>query len=135
MSKGPPLKAPRRYGDLVLVGAADLVCVSVPVLASVRVAVGCVGSTGSTFAAPEGAFGAAVVTGAGGAVNVWSRIELGAERRDDVSDSTKAMPIKIPPHHQLSFVRRFPAWRVPMMESAELLAPPKLAASPPPLPA
>jgi hypothetical protein len=70
VSKGPPPKAPRRYGDLVFVGAADLVFVSVPVLASIP---GAVGSTGSTLAA--GALVAGIVTGAGGAVNVWSRID------------------------------------------------------------
>jgi hypothetical protein len=41
----------------------------------------------------------------------------------------------MPPHHQLAFVRRFPAARVPRIASAELLTPPKVAAMPPPLPA
>jgi hypothetical protein len=46
----------------------------------------------------------------------------------------KARPRKIPPPHQLAVVRRFPAWRIPMSASGDELAPPKLAASPPPFP-
>src|SRR5688500_2335205 len=40
-----------------------------------------------------------------------------------------------PPSHQLALVSTLPAWRVPMMESEDELAPPKLAAMPPPFPA
>ncbi len=42
---------------------------------------------------------------------------------------------KIAAPHQLVFVSRLPACRVPSSESAELLTPPKVAASPFPLPA
>ena len=40
-----------------------------------------------------------------------------------------------PPHHQLAFVNKFPVWRVPRKELAELLTPPNVAAMPPPCPA
>src|SRR5688572_27060845 len=42
--------------------------------------------------------------------------------------------MKTPPQIQLAFVRRLPAWRVPMKASVADEAPPKLAASPPPFP-
>ena len=38
----------------------------------------------------------------------------------------------MPPPHQLTVVRRFPACRIPISASGDELAPPKLAASPPP---
>src|SRR5438128_1722259 len=47
----------------------------------------------------------------------------------------KASARKIPAVHQLAFVNRFPACRVPKIVPAELLAPPNVAAIPPPCPA
>src|SRR5436309_2919284 len=47
----------------------------------------------------------------------------------------KARARKIPPPHQLAFVNKFPACRVPKIVPEELLAPPKDAAIPPPCPA
>jgi len=46
----------------------------------------------------------------------------------------KARSRKMPPAHQLTRVSRVPACLVPMKESDEELAPPKLAARPPPFP-
>src|SRR5437879_2716200 len=87
---------------------------------------------GSTFVLGCVAAGA---VGAGGWVNVWSRIERGAVRRVEFSDKRNARARKIPPNHQLAFVSRLPACLVPRMASAELVTPPKLAARPPPFPA
>src|SRR5262245_19403791 len=50
-------------------------------------------------------------------------------------ESRNASAKKMPPHHQLAFVNRLPAWRVPRNELAELLTPPNVAAMPPPCPA
>jgi hypothetical protein len=79
-------------------------------------------------------FGAGAVAGAVGCVNASSSTDFGARDRAMESDNTKERNRKIPPPHQLALVSRLPAWRVPRSESAELLTPPKLAASPLPLP-
>jgi hypothetical protein len=68
-------------------------------------------------------------------VNTSSSAEPPVPADDDISERTKARKRKIPPPHQLVFVRRLPACRIPRNWSAEELAPPKLAASPPPFPA
>ena len=67
--------------------------------------------------------------------NPLSSTDFGAEVWVDIIWRMKQRPRKIPPHHQLALVRRFPAWRMPIKASGEELAPPKLAASPVPLPA
>ena len=82
--------------------------------------------------APVAADGGADGTAAG--ATILSSTDFGAAFREDISCSTKARPRKIPPHHQLAFVSRLPACRVPMTESEDEPAPPKLAASPPPFP-
>ena len=78
----------------------------------------------------------AAFTGAGaaaaGGANVWSSTERGARLRVDISVRTNERPRKMPPPHQLAFVNRLPACRVPRSELAELLTPPKVAAMPPP---
>jgi hypothetical protein len=75
-------------------------------------------------------------TGVGaGVLSDLSSTDAGAPGRADAICSTNARNRKIPPHVQLVFVRRLPACRVPMSESAADVAPPKLAASPPPFPA
>jgi len=60
---------------------------------------------------------------------------LGARRCVDAIESTSDRNRNIAPPHQLAFVSRLPACRVPSRESAELLTPPNVAASPFPLPA
>ena len=77
---------------------------------------------------------AGAVAGTGGCVKASSSTDFGVRSRVDASESTKARKRKIAPPHQLVRVSRFPAWRVPSSESAELLTPPKVAASPPPFP-
>lgn len=81
------------------------------------------------------AFG--VVTGAlvAGRPNVSSRTDFGACVRVDMTCRVNARPRKMPAHHQVALVRIVPACRIPMKASGEELAPPKLAASPLPLPA
>ena len=82
--------------------------------------------------APAGAVFAGAVTGAFG--NAWSSTDLGARLREDASARRNDNPRKIPPHHQLALVSRFPVCRVPRKELAELLTPPNDAAMPPPCP-
>jgi len=64
------------------------------------------------------------------------RIELGALWREpeEITASMNARNRNTPPPIQLSFVSRVAACRPPMKESVEEEAPPKVAASPPPLP-
>ncbi len=83
--------------------------------------------TGAEAGAVEGA-----VAGAG--VKAWSSTDFGARCRAEASERMNANARKMAPPHQLVFVSKLPAWRVPSSESAELLTPPKLAASPFPLP-
>ena len=87
------------------------------------------GVNGMAGFAPVGAVAGA---DAGGGANVLSSTERGARLRVDASASKNDRPRNSPPHHQLAFVRRLPACRVPMNELAELLTPPNDAAIPPP---
>ena len=64
----------------------------------------------------------------------FSSTDRGALVWVDMICRMKARPRNIPPPHQLMVVRRFPACRIPISASGEELAPPKLAASPPPFP-
>lgn len=63
-----------------------------------------------------------------------SRTERGAVVLVDIIWSTKARNKKTPPPIQLVLVSRLPACLMPMNASGDELAPPKLAANPPPLP-
>src|ERR1043166_6057221 len=74
--------------------------------------------------------GAGAATGAG--PNVWSSTDLGAVLRVDISVKQNDRKRNAPPHHQLALVRRLPACRVPRNELVGRLAPPTLAATPPP---
>ena len=80
----------------------------------------------------------ALVDGAGalvgGGVTAWSSTDLGARVCADAICKTNAIPRKSAPDHQLIFVSRLPACRVPMNASGDELTPPKLAAMPVPLP-
>lgn len=98
---------------------------------------GAAGVAGAAGCGVSGVAGAAPPAGAAGALAgaaSLSSTDLGAAERDDIICRTNASPKKMPPHHQLALVKRFPACRVPITESEEELAPPKLAASPPPFP-
>jgi hypothetical protein len=86
----------------------------------------------------RGVTGAAVVGVAGAVAGVresgWSSTDVGTRVRVDAICSKKQRNRNTPPDHQLALVNRFPACRVPINASVDELAPPKLAASPPPLP-
>ena len=100
------------------------------------------GGTADEGAGSSGIAGAigSVVPGAGAApaggfTNVSSRIERGARERVDMIWRMNASVRNKPPHHHEAFVSNVPACRIPMNASGDELAPPKLAASPLPLPA
>jgi hypothetical protein len=81
-------------------------------------------------AAPGGA-----AAGAGEFDNDPSSTERGTRVRVDMICIMNARARKIPAHHHVDLVRRFPAWWMPIKASGEELAPPKFAASPVPFPA
>lgn len=99
------------------------------------------GESGTAGAAGAGVRGTADLPVAGAGAprvgagrNCSSRTDFGAVPRTERIDNRSDRKRKIPPLHQLDFVRRFAAWRVPTNESDDDAAPPKLAASPPPFP-
>jgi hypothetical protein len=88
--------------------------------------------TGSRGTAGAEVGGGAVLVGC--VPKPLSRMDLGAVVLVDIIWSTNERKRNAPPPHQLALVSRLPACRMPMKASGEELAPPKLAASPPPFP-
>lgn len=70
----------------------------------------------------------------GWVLSAFSKTDLGARLRVDMICRTNASPRKTAPPHQLTLVSRFPACLTPISASGDELAPPKLAARPPPFP-
>ena len=84
--------------------------------------------SGDAGAAPVGA--GAVETGTAN----LSSTDFGTELRPPMTCRMSERPRKMPPHHHVIDVSRFPACRVPINASDDELAPPKFAAKPPPFP-
>jgi hypothetical protein len=100
------------------------------VLGGVDLDSGCAGVNGTAGAADDGAGTLAPA----GVPNLPSRTDLGTRDRVDMSCRMNARARKIPPDHQEIVVNRLPACRIPMNDSGDELAPPKLDAKPPPVP-
>jgi hypothetical protein len=84
------------------------------------------GVAASSSGIAEGTVVAGALTGAEGET-AWSRIDVGMPRERLVMIcSTKAMKMKMPPHHQLALVSKLPASRCPRNESDDDEVPPAL---------